>query len=104
MKASLARYSPASAPGATAGRPDAVLRWQPYADVAPALISDAYYCLSEYCKDRRLAVDPRGLPLSGQLTDDARAVVIEVLERDSVPRRRGSTAPRRVILAADGEA
>lgn len=47
-------------------------------------------------QERSLAVDPRSLPLSEQLTDDARAAVIEVLERDSLyhddtdqPRRTG---------------
>ena len=58
-----------------------------YADVTPALISDLYYCLAEYCRSRRLAADPRNLPLSEALTPDQRATVIEVLEKDSSFRR-----------------
>ena len=55
-----------------------------YADVTPAMISDLYYCLAEYCKSRRLAVDPCSLPLSEALAGDRKAAVIAVLADDSV--------------------
>ena len=84
--ASLARPPPDSARGGAGDSPGAMPRWPPYADVTPTLISDLYYCLAEYCASRSLAVDPRSLPLSEQLTEDAKAVVIEVLERDSLYR------------------
>ena len=54
----------------------------PYTSPTPALISDSYYCLAEYCKSRRLATDPCSLPLSKALTADERATVIKVLEKD----------------------
>ena len=57
-----------------------------YVDVIPAMISDLYYCLAEYCKSRRLAVDPCSLPLSEVLDADERAAVIKVLADDSVFR------------------
>ena len=56
----------------------------PYTDTTPPLISDLYYCLAEYCRSRRLAVDPFSLPLSEVLTDDKRAELIKVLLDDSV--------------------
>lgn len=55
-----------------------------YTDATPAMISDLYYCLAEYCKSRRLAVDPCSLPLSEALTGDKKAAVIAVLADDSV--------------------
>ena len=55
-----------------------------YADAAPAMISDLYYCLAEYCKSRRLAVDPCSLPLSEALDEDERAVAAEALQDDSL--------------------
>ena len=58
-------------------------RWPLYADVAPPMISDLYYCLAEYCRSRGLAVDPCSLPLYERFTDDERAAVIEALEEDS---------------------
>ena len=87
--ASVAIRSPASARGGTDNPPDVVARWPMHADVTPVLISDLYYCLAEYCRSRRLAVDPRSLPLSEQMTEDTKAAVIEVLERDS--RSHGDT-------------
>ena len=50
-----------------------------YADAAPALISDLYYCLAEYCRSRGLAVDPLSLPPPEQLTGDERAAVSEAI-------------------------
>ena len=58
-------------------------RWPLYADAAPPMISDLYYCLAEYCRSRGLAVDPCSLPLYERFTDDERAAVIEALEEDS---------------------
>ena len=55
-----------------------------YTDATPAAISDLYYCLAEYCRSRRLAVDPCSLPLYEVLTEDERAAVIKVLMDDSV--------------------
>ena len=58
--------------------------WRPqYADAAPVMISDLYYCLAEYCRSRRLAVDPCSLPLSEALSEDQKAAVAEVLMDDS---------------------
>ena len=34
-----------------------------YTDTASVLITDLYYCLSEYCRSRRLAADPCSFPL-----------------------------------------
>ena len=65
-------------------RGDGARRRPLYADTAPAMISDFYYCLAEYCRSRRLAVDPCSLPLSEVLTEDERAAAIKVLEDDSV--------------------
>ena len=79
--ASLVARTPAS-PGGQAGPSEAVPGRPLYADVLPTLISDMYYYLAEYCKSRRLAVDPCSLPLSKQLTADEKAAVIEILERD----------------------
>ena len=81
--ASLAARPPTS-PGGPAGLPEDVQGRPLYADVLPTLISDTYYCLAEYCKSRRLAVDPCSLPLPEQLTADEKAAVIEILERDSM--------------------
>ena len=75
---------PQSSPGGPAGLLEDVPGRPLYADVLPTLISDTYYCLAEYCKSRRLAVDPCSLPLSEQLTADEKAAVIEILERDSM--------------------
>ena len=75
---------PATGHGGPAGRWDGPLQQPLYADVTPAMISDLYYCLAEYCKSRRLAVDPCSLPLSEVLTEDERAAAIKVLEDDSV--------------------
>ena len=50
--------------GSAAGVTEPVERYPPYTDVTPALISDAYCCLAEYCRDRGLAVDLRSLPFS----------------------------------------
>ena len=50
------------------------LRWPMYPDATPAMISDLYYCLVEYCRSRRLAADPCGRPLYEVLTEDERAV------------------------------
>ena len=59
--------------------------WRPlYADVTPVMISDLYYCLAEYCRSRRLAVDPCSLPLSEVLSEDKKAAVAKVLMDDSV--------------------
>ena len=66
--------------GGTAGGPEAVQRYPPYADVTPALISDAYYCLAEYCKSRRLALDPCSLPFSEQLTAEERDAMAKALK------------------------
>ena len=55
----------------------------PYADATPAMISDMYYCLAEYCRSRGLAADPCSLPLSEALTEDEKAAVAEVLMDDS---------------------
>ena len=80
----------AHARGGLSGQSGDVWRRRPsYADATPALISDLYYCLAEYCRSRRLAADPRSLPLSEALTRDQRASVIEALEKDS-PFRRGA--------------
>ena len=54
-----------------------------HADATPAMISDLYYCLAEYCRSRRLAVDPYSIPLSEVLGDDNKPL-IEVLADDSV--------------------
>ena len=81
--ASLAAH-PLASQGGPAGLPEDAQGRPLYADVLPTLISDTYYCLAEYCKSRRLAVDPCSLPLSEQLTTDEKAAVIEVLERDSI--------------------
>ncbi len=79
----------ARARGGPSGQSGDGWRRRPYADATPALISDLYYCLAEYCRSRRLAADPRSLPLSEALTRDQRASVIEALEKDS-PFRRGA--------------
>ena len=92
--ASLAGAPPGSSHGGAADSPAALPRWPLYADATPVLISDLYYCLAEYCTSRSLAVDPRSLPLSEQLADDAKAVAIEALERDS-PYRGGADRSRR---------
>ena len=71
--ASLAAHPPASVPGCLAGLPEDAQGRPLYADVLPTLISDMYYCLAEYCKSRRLAVDPCSFPLSKQLAADEKA-------------------------------
>ena len=83
----------ASASDGPEDRPGNMAQHPLYADATPALISDLYYCLAEYCKSRCLAVDPRSLPFSEQLTESEKAAVIKVLESDSliyddVPRSR----------------
>ena len=62
----------------------AVMRQRPrYVDATPAMISDLYYCLAEYCRSRSLAVDPYSLPLTEVFTEDNKPL-IEVLADDSV--------------------
>ena len=62
----------------------AVMRQQPrYVDATPAMISDLYYCLAQYCGSRHLAVDPYSLPLTEVFTEDNKPL-IEVLADDSV--------------------
>ena len=82
-EASLAGIPVASAPGGRAGREDIPPRRQLRANAMPALISDLYYCLAEYCASRGLAVDPISLRLSERLTEDDRAAVIEALTKDN---------------------
>ena len=65
------------------GRADDMLRRAPYEDVTPALISDLYYCLAEYCKSRRLAVDPCSLPFCEQLTVEEKAAAAAALQGSS---------------------
>ena len=65
-------------------RGDGARRRPLYADTAPAMISDFYYCLAEYCRSRRLAVDPCSLPLSKMLTEEERAVAVAALRDDSL--------------------
>ena len=55
-----------------------------YTDAAPAMISDLYYCLAEYCGSRRLAADPCSLPPSKSFTDEETDAVIEALKEDSL--------------------
>ena len=57
--------------------------WPMYPDATPAMISDLYYCLAEYCRSRRLAVDPCSLPLFEALSEDERAAMAEALMDDS---------------------
>ena len=66
--------------GDATGGHEAVQRYPPYADVTPALISDAYYCLSEYCGSRRLALDPCSLPLPEQLTAEEKDAMAKALK------------------------
>ena len=62
----------------------AVMRQRPrYVDATPAMISDLYYCLAEYCESRSLAVDPYSLPLTEVFTEDDKPL-IGVLADDSV--------------------
>ena len=67
----------------SAGCGSGTLRLQPHADETPALISDLYYCLAEYCRSRRLAADPCSRPFSERFTDDEKAVVARALMEDS---------------------
>lgn len=78
--------------GGHAGTEEGAQRRAPYTSPTPALISDSYYCLAEYCKSRRLATDPCSLPLSKALTADERAAVIVVLEKD-LPSNGGPDRP-----------
>ena len=71
-----------------AGRADGMLRRAPYEDATPALISDLYYCLAEYCRSRRLAADPCSLPFREQLTAEEKAAVAAALRCGS-PSRSG---------------
>ena len=82
--ASAAMPPPDPAPGSSAWQGGGAGWRPPYADATPALISDLYYCLAEYCRSRRLAVDPCSLPLSEALSEDKKAAVAEVLMDDSV--------------------
>ena len=66
--------------GSAADCPDAAQRYPPYTDVMPALISDAYYCLAEYCLNRRLALDPCSLPLSEKLTAEEKDAMAKALK------------------------
>ena len=75
---------PCPAQGMDAGKGGEAPQQPPYADAAPALISDLYYCLAEYCRSRRLAADPCSLPLYEALTEDERAAAVRVLADDSV--------------------
>ena len=75
---------PVSAPCSPAGAAEDAPRRPPYAAAMPAMISDLYYCLVEYCRSRRLAVDPCSLSLYEVLTEDERAATIKVLMDDSV--------------------
>ena len=72
-----------SAPCGPAGVAEGAPRRPPYTAAMPAMISDLYYCLAEYCRSRRLAADPCSLPLSKVLTGEERALVAEALEKDS---------------------
>ena len=78
--AASAKASTSGVLGSAAGSSEAVQRYPFYTDVMPALISDAYYCLSEYCGSRRLAVDPCSLPLSEQLTAEEKDAMAEALK------------------------
>ena len=81
--ASFAGRPASPAPGGSSGTERHAPRRPPPADAPPALISDLYYCLAEYCRSRRLAVDPCSLPPSERLTDDDRAAVIDALTKDN---------------------
>ena len=81
--ASAAGHVPAPAPGSSAWQGGGAGGRPQYADAAPVMISDLYYCLAEYCRSRRLAVDPCSLPLSEALSEDRKAAVAEVLMDDS---------------------
>ena len=85
-EAASAKANSGTPAGSATGISEAAQRYPPYADVAPALISDAYYCLSEYCKSRRLAVDPRTLPLSERLTMEEKDAMAKALAKDSSDR------------------
>ena len=67
-----------------------------YADVAPALICDLYYCLGEYCESRSLAVDPCRLPISEQFTEEEKAAMAEAFTKDN-PLYSDMTGPGRDI-------
>ena len=54
-----------------------------YADATPALITDLYYCLAEYCRSRHVAVDLHSLPPCEQLTEDERAAMSEAIAKYS---------------------
>ena len=70
--------------GKETGEGDEAPQQPPYADVTPAMISDMYYCLAEYCRSRGLAADPCSLPLYEALTEDERAAAVRVLADDSL--------------------
>ena len=85
VAAAASRAGPAPpAHGNFAGQGAHVRRRTRHADATPAMISDLYYCLAEYCTSRRLAVDPYSIPLSEALADDKKTRLIEVLADDSV--------------------
>ena len=81
---SATKFSSAQAPCDSARCGEGARQWPLYADTAPAMISDLYYCLAEYCRSRRLAVDPCSLPLSKMLTEEERAVAVAALRDDSL--------------------
>ena len=75
---------PAPLPHGDSAGLGAVMRQRPqYVDATPAMISDLYYCLAQYCRSRHLAVDPYSLPLTEVFTEDNKPL-IEVLADDSV--------------------
>ena len=85
VAAAASRPGPAPpAHGNSAGRGAHMRRRTRHADATPAMISDLYYCLAEYCRSRRLAADPYTLPLSEALAEDKKTPLIEVLADDSV--------------------
>ena len=83
--AAAAPSSPTTPPPSVTSNPSAEVENAPqpplYADAAPVLITDMYYCLSEYCRSRSLAVDPLSLPPKKQMTEDERAAVSEAIAK-----------------------
>ena len=78
---------PVSAPSSPAGVAEGAPRRPPYVDATPAMISDLYYCLAEYCRIHCLSVDPCSLPLYGRFIDSERAAVMEALLKSSPDHR-----------------
>ena len=77
------KANPDTFAGNATGISEVAQRYPPYENVTPALISDAYYCLAEYCRSRRLAVDPRSLPLSERLTTEEKDAMARALAKSS---------------------